>query len=492
MSEELAYLSASDLAASIRSGELSSREALEYFLARTESLNGPLNLVVTIDADRARAEADTADRARAEGTALGPLHGVPMTIKDSFSTQGMRTTSGAPELSNHVPSEDADPVHRLREAGAVIWGKTNLPIYAGDLQSYNDVFGQSNNPWDVSRTVGGSSGGSAGALAAGFTPLELGSDIGGSIRNPSHTCGIMGHKPSYGIVSARGQIPGPPGTLTQADIAVAGPLARSVEDLELALEILAGPDSWQRTAWSLELPAARHQELRDFRIAAWLDDDFCPLAAEVSALLNSAAERLASAGARVDYEARPSFDFSYASGVFDQLIAGAMCGQYSHAEIEEMAVAGAATGKTPNSALRHRGWLSANERRLQMRRKWRQFFREWDVVLMPVSPVVAIPHDHSEPMTARSIDVDGEARPYTEQMKWMGLTGVSYLPATVVPVGLTSAGLPVGIQIVGPYLEDRTTLEVARHLSDLVGGFQVPAGFASAPSAAPAARKLSE
>jgi amidase len=224
---ELAYTGAIELAEKIRQREISSREAVDYFLARVATLDKPINSVVTVDAERARTEADAADAALARGEARGPLHGVPMTIKDSFQTAGMRTTSGAPELANFIPQEDAWPVARLREAGAIIFGKTNLPIYAGDLQSYNEVFGTTHNPYDVSRTPGGSSGGSAAALACGFTPLELGSDIGGSIRLPSHMSGVVGHKPSYGIVPAHGQIPGPPGTLTLADLAVAGPMART-------------------------------------------------------------------------------------------------------------------------------------------------------------------------------------------------------------------------------------------------------------------------
>ncbi|HXW85172.1 MAG TPA: amidase family protein, partial [Candidatus Binataceae bacterium] len=259
---ELAYLSAIAIAERIRSREISSREALDYFLARVEALDKPINSVVTIDAARARREADGADAALSRGEIRGALHGVPMTVKDSFQTAGMRTTSGAPELANFVPQEDAWPVARLRAAGAVIFGKTNLPIYAGDLQSYNEVFGTTNNPHDRSRTPGGSSGGSAAALACGFTPLELGSDNGGSIRLPSHMSGVVGHKPSYGIVPAHGQIPGPPGTLTLADLAVAGPMARTVADLRLGLEILSGPNRWEHRAWRLELPAPRHQSLK--------------------------------------------------------------------------------------------------------------------------------------------------------------------------------------------------------------------------------------
>ncbi len=273
---EIHHLSATALATAIRARRISSREALEALVARIDRHDRALNLVVTLDLERARRDAAAADEELARGKLRGPLHGLPMTIKDSFQTAGLRTTSGAPELGEFVPQEDAVPVARLRAAGAVIFGKTNLPIYAGDVQSYNAVFGQSNNPWDVTRSPGGSSGGSAGALAAGFTPLELGSDIGGSIRNPSHCCGVVGHKPSFRLVPAQGQIPGPPGTLTQADIAVAGPMARSVEDLEVALDILAGPDDWEAVGWQLALPPPRHQRLGDFRLAAWIDDEHLP------------------------------------------------------------------------------------------------------------------------------------------------------------------------------------------------------------------------
>jgi amidase len=477
ISTDLCWLSTSELAAAIRERKVSSREALDGLLDRIERHDRGLNLVVTLDPERARREAAAADEALARGESRGPLHGVPMTIKDSFQTAGMRTTSGAPELAQLVPAEDAVPVARLRAAGAIVFGKTNLPIYAGDVQSYNDVFGQSNNPWDPSRTPGGSSGGSAGALAAGFTPLELGSDIGGSIRNPSHSCGTVGHKPSFRLVPAQGQIPGPPGTLTQADIAVAGPMARSVADLELALPVLAGPDEWEAVGWTLELRPPRRERLEQFRIAAWLDDEFCPVSREVGALLGDAADAIERAGATVSHDARPDFTLQYASRVFDQLLGAAECGGFSYDEIEAMATRVLAGDHDPgmeHSVLRHRAWLSANERRLQMRKKWFHFFKEWDAILLPVSPVPAIPHDHSLPMSRRRIDVDGASRPYGDLIKWMGLTGVAYLPATVVPAGLTSQGLPVGLQIAGPYLEDRTTLAIARHVERLLGGFRPP------------------
>jgi amidase len=482
MGEEPAYWSARRVVMAIRQGRTSSREVLEAMLERIARVDVSLNTVVTIDAERARREADDADRATRRGQQLGPLHGVCITIKDSFQTAGMRTTSGAPELAHFAPEVDAVPVARLRAAGAIVVGKTNLPLYAGDCQSYNDVFGCSNNPWDPARTVGGSSGGAAGALAAGLTPLELGSDIAGSIRGPASTCGVAGHKPSFGVVPALGQIPGPPGTLTQADLAVAGPMAREVDDLELALDVLAGPDDWHRTAYRLELPPPRRDDLRRYRIAVWLEEELCPVDDEVRSLLEGAAGALEDAGATVDREARPEIDFGYATRVFRQLLAAATCGGLGQDEIDELARRGDEEGSEVEreaawSAQRHRAWLSANERRLQMRHRWHEFFRHWDVVLLPALPTTAIPHDHSQPLAARRIRVNGSPRPYSDQVLWVGLTGVAYLPATVVPVGLTSEGLPVGIQIAGPFLEDRTTLDVARRLERLVGGFRPPPGL---------------
>lgn len=477
---ELAHLSATAIARKIRRREISSREALDYFLARVAALDKPINCVVTIDVDRARSEADAADAALARGEVRGPLHGVPMTIKDSFQTAGMRTTSGAPELKDFIPKEDAWPVARLREAGAVIFGKTNLPIYAGDLQSYNEVFGTTNNPHDVSRTPGGSSGGAAAALACGFTPLELGSDIGGSIRLPSHMSGVVGHKPSYGIVPAHGQIPGPPGTLTMADLAVAGPMARTVDDLKLGLDIMAGPNRWEHPAWRLKLPAPRHRTLKEYRVAAWLDDPACRVEPEVRELLEKAAQALETAGARVDHDARPEFTLEKVAETFSALLQAALAGGVPNDRLDEYA---ATPGDSPAArtrrllAMRHRQWLSYNERRLQMRKRWEEFFTKWDAMLLPVMPCAAIPHDHSEPIASRIATIGGEQRPYWSLTTWMAPAGACYLPATVIPVGRLKNGLPIGIQIAGPYLEDRTTLDLAKRLAGLVGGRPRPPGF---------------
>lgn len=487
--QDLPYLSALRLAGELRAGRVSATEALEAAVARVEARNQEVNIVVTLDLERAGARASEIDNARTDPKRrddLGPLAGVPITIKDSLMVEGVRTTSGAPELVDYVAPVDAVSVARLKGAGAVVYGKTNLPLYAGDVQSFNEVFGQTNNPWDTERSVGGSSGGSAGALAAGFTSLEVGSDIAGSIRNPAAMCGVVGHKPSYGIVSGRGQIPGPPGTLTQADIAVIGPMARTVEDCRFALDLMAGADGWHAPAWDLSLPPARRNDPSGLRVAVMATDDYCPVDPEIEQAISKTAGALAEQGAIVDFQARPQgFDFQKADATFLTLLGGAMCGGYTRAEIEEMAERVRAAGGAgipgglgvEGATIRHREWLTANERRLQMRARWKEFFENWDIVLAPISPTVAIPHDDSAPMSARTIDVAGWTRPYTDQMVWMGVFGVVYLPATAIPIGLHSNGLPMALQAVGPFLEDNTSLAVAAMVEEITGGFQRPPGW---------------
>ena len=475
--DEMHWWSATETARRIAAGDVSSREVLEHMVARTDRLDGAINAVVHRDLERARATADAADAAVRAGHDLGPFHGVPITIKDSFQTAGCRTTSGAPELADFVPAADAAPVARLREAGAVVWAKTNLPIWAGDIQSYNDVYGTTLNPFHPDRTCGGSSVGSATALAMGFTALELGSDIGGSIRVPAHYSGVVGHKPSYGIVPAHGQIPGLPGTFSQADLAVAGPMARHVDDLEVALGVLAGPDRWDAPAWRIDLPPSRHEDPRQMRVGAWLDDAACPVDSDTRRVLTDLVTTLGAAGITVDTGARPGFTLDKAVDVFLQLLYAALSGGHPKDKLDHMA---ADTSDTPlgfvkrSTAMRHRDWLSNHERRLQLRERWAEYFRDFDIMLMPVQPRDAIEHDHSEPQFGRTVDIDGVTRPYTDLFKWIGPAGVAFLPSTVVPVGMSAAGLPIGVQIIAPYLHDRTALAFARLVSDLVGGCPRP------------------
>jgi amidase len=480
---DIAFRPAHALADAIRRREVSSRELLDHYLARVERLNGSLNAVVTLDVEEARRVADAADAALARGEARGPLHGVPMTIKDTYETAGMRTTCGL-QAWDHVPARDAESVRRLRDAGAVIFGKTNTPTLAGDWQTYNPIFGATNNPWDTMRTTGGSSGGAAAAVATGMTSFELGSDIGGSIRLPSNWCGVCGHKPTWGIVPQRGHLPPPPGALADTDLGVMGPIARTVEDLELALDVLAGSAGLEAVGWRLALPGPRATGLRELRLAAWFDDPAYPVDAEVRTVLEAAATALRGAGARIA-DARPAVALPEIVRTYQQLLYPILLGTMAQESFDGFAAMAAALPAEDDgvlarsvrfATLRHRDWIFADERRQQVRALMADYFRNVDVLLMPVAPVPPIPHDHSEPFTDRVIRWSGGTRPYTDLFGWIALTTLAYLPATVVPVGRTAGGLPVGVQIVGPYLEDRTTLAAGRAIVGALGGFEPPPG----------------
>jgi amidase len=493
---DFAFASATELAAALREKRISSRELLDLYLRRIERYNPAVNAVVTVDAERARGDAGAADDELARGELRGPLHGLPMTIKDSIETAGMLSTAGAPILADYVPERDADAVARLRAAGAVIFGKTNVPLFASDFQSYNEVFGTTNNPWDLARAPGGSSGGAAAALAAGFTSFELGSDIGGSIRNPAHYCGVYGHKPTYGIVPGRGHLP--PGQLAPTDISVLGPLGRGADDLDLGLDVLAGPDEATATAWALTLPPPRRRSVGEYRIAAWLDDPSAPIDRSVQSAIGGAIDALRAAGATVDEEARPGFTFEEAVDVYERLMYPAIARAVPQETYDEMAGQAAVADpadRSPrtrfarNVTARHRAWQTANERRHQIRALWAQFFRSYDAVLCPVAPTAAFLHDHNPDLDARTVEVNGTRRRVSEMGAWAGLSNAYFLPSTVAPVGRTAAGLPVGVQIVGPYLEDRTTIDIARRLAGLIGGFVAPPGYESVEAVAEGAQR---
>jgi amidase len=483
MDVDIATATATELSEAIRDRVISSRELLDQLLARSERLNPVLNAIVAWDTDRARTAAAAADNATAHGEPTGPLHGLPMTVKDVFETRGLVTTSGAPELAQHVPQQDAITVARLREAGAIIVGKSNTPMYAGDMQTYNDVYGRTSNPWDITRTAGGSSGGAAAAVAAGLTPLELGSDIGGSIRNPSHFNGVYGLKPSWGIVPVRGHIPGPPGSLVQVDVGVAGPIARSVADLRTALQILAGPLPEDAAGWRLELDAgAPIGGVSELRVATVFGEgaDVVPLAADVRASLVSFADRIAAAGARVDAVPLP---VSLAEGFGTWLdvtlpIVGAGLPDSEFAELARLEnVPGDDLALAAGRALtsRYRSWIAAVDRRQRQRLAWAQFFERYDVVLAPVMPTAAFPHDTDRPLAERSLDVDGLAVPHIVLTAWCGAIGAMLLPVVVLPAGLSPAGLPIGVQVIGPFLGDLRLLRIAEILDAAAGpGFVSP------------------
>ncbi|HKJ23232.1 MAG TPA: amidase [Myxococcota bacterium] len=479
MSQPLHFQTARELAARLRAREISAGELLDQAIARIEALDGRLNAVVARDFERARERARAADAELAAGRTEGkPLLGLPVTIKDAFETEGLVTACGAPELAGHVPAASADAVQRYVDAGALVIGKTNVPLYAGDGQTFNSVYGTTNNPWDPARSPAGSSGGAAAALAAGFTPLEIGSDIGGSIRNPSHACGVFGHKPTWGIVSDRGHIPGPPGQLAETDLNVVGPMARSAEDLALGLSLLAGPrPTNERGGWRLELPAPRATSPSGLRVAAWLDDPFSPVEAECRTLLEGAAAELERSGAKVDRAARPEIDFARAYETYLQLLTPIIAAGFPRSVIDLMTAASAELSaddqsdvarQIRGSLLSHREWIGCDEARQRMAIAWRRFFDDFDLVLMPVHPTTALLHDHRPNFHERRMTVNGEERPYLDFLHWVSLPTLVGLPSTVAPVGRTAAGLPVGIQIVGARFEDRSTLEAASWLGEFV------------------------
>jgi amidase len=473
---DLAFAGVARQAQLVRSGEVSSRELVEASLARIERLNLALNAVVTLDAERALRRARAADEARARGEAWGPLHGLPVGVKDCFETAGLRTTCGSEALAGNVPVSDAVAVCRLKAAGAIVLAKTNLPSFAMDIQTTNELFGTTSNPWDLTRAPAGSSGGSAAAVAAGMTPLELGSDLAGSIRLPSHACGVFGHKPSYGLVPTGGNRIAAREVRAEQDMTVAGPLARSARDLSLALDVLAGPSERRATAWSLEIPPPRARRLAGFRIATWVEDPAAEVGAEVREVLGAALERLAASGAKLDDEAGPRISLDDSHDAYYRLMSAALALGHSEGAFEGLLQRSrgpegrAITQYARRVTIRHWEWLMLNERRERIRAEWAEFFEDFDAVVTPVAPTVAIPHAPG----AATVTVDGRRVPYWDQVRWVGLASLAYLPATVVPAGLSRAGLPVGLQIIGPELEDRTPLELARVVEDALGGFVAP------------------
>jgi amidase len=460
VSDDPTLWSATRLAAAIRSRSLSSRELLDAFAAKIDRLNPAVNAVVTTDMDRAHDRANRADQAAVRESWLGPLHGLPFTVKDAIETGGVRSTGGASQLADHVPVVDAPAVARLSAAGGVLFGKTNAPTWSADFQTHNALFGTTNNPWDLSRTTGGSSGGSAAATASGFSSFELGTDIGGSVRIPSSFCGVFGHKPSFGVVPQRGYLDHVGGGTIDADINVFGPLARSAEDLELLMDVLAGPVAEDAVAWRLELPEPRTVQLKGLRIGAWMDDPLASVDSEVGDVLDTAVRAFTSAGASISAD-RPPLRIDQMFHLFLGLTGAA-------------AVLSIDPGTSDLAGMSLRQLAERRIERARVREIWSEWFATHDVLLCPVMPMAAIAHDTTRPFMERTTLINGEPRAHMDCTAWTGLVGVAYLPSTVIPVGHTRSGLPVGMQVVGPFLEDRTCLRAARLLRAVLGEWQAP------------------
>lgn len=479
---DIAYLPAHELSERIRTRQLSSLEATDLFIRRIEALDADINSVVVRDFDRARKAARERDRQLARGEGVGPLHGVPMTIKEQYHRAGLPTTFGYPELARNIPTWDSDMAAALQAAGAVLIGKTNVPLGGADFQTYNDLYGTTNNPWDVFRTPGGSSGGSAAALAAGLTPLEAGSDIAGSIRNPAHFCGVYGHKPTWGIVSQRGHATVVKHPTPDLDLVVCGPLARTPEDLALALRVVAGQSIWN-SGWRLDLPAPTKTRLKDYRVAVWPSDDAAPVDDEIADRARLVAQVLRDAGATVSETARPNIDLRHAHETYRNLsysvvFASVPPEEYERNRRDAERYAPDDTSDRAVSArsmvLSHADWLRADARRGRLRLRWAEFFRDWDILICPQMAVPAFEHDHTTPIEQRTVLVNGEPQAYWKQAFWSGLVTAPYLPSTVFPTGLSRQGLPIGLQAVGGAYQDYRTIDFTRLLAEEIGGFQRP------------------
>ena len=481
---DITFCSAFALARAIQNREIGALEATEACIARIERFDDHLNAHCVTLFDEARNQARAADQALERGASLGPLHGVPITVKEANDVAGTATTWGLIERAAHLATEDSEVVRRLREAGAVLLGKTNVPVGCSDWQSANPLYGRTRNPWDLKRTPGGSSGGSAVSLAAGYAYLEAGSDIGGSLRNPAHFCGISAHKPTFGVVPDYGHsIPDPE---LSEDLAVVGPMARYVEDLELALALMVGPEPRDTRAWRIELPPPRAAHVSQLRVAVVREESVCRVSADVTGAVNAMADAFEAAGASVDHEAVLPVDSRASHRTYIQLLRAVGAAELAESNFaRELRTAESATPEDNTLPVqvaraytqRHRDWLGANAERMDLRRRWAAFFERYDVLLCPSAPTVAWPHDERERIE-RTIDVDGDHVSYYDQLFWSGITVVAYLPSTVVPAGLSAGGLPIGVQIVADYLEDRSALAAARWLEEATGGFVPPPNFA--------------
>lgn len=462
----LIFSSASEAAQAIREHKITSLELTEHILRRIELHNPRLNAIVTIAHEEAIERARAADDALRRGELWGALHGVPITIKDCFEISGVRTTAGATSLKDHVPENDAVAVARLRAAGAVILGHTNVPFMAGDWQSYNDVFGTTNNPWDLERTPGGSTGGGAAALAAGLSYLSLGSDVGGSIRIPAHFCGVYGHKPTVNVVPFRGHIP--KSLYSRQMLWVAGPLARSAEDLKKAMEVLGGHEAEGKASeWSL--PQPRRKNLSGYRLRYVFDHPVCPVSSEVKEVITGAVEALRGRVDVLEEGWPPGVDPEEQYNAYRILISPLLMATVEDDEYD----------KRKQALKQDEEFKAANEARTAACNVWNEYFETWDAFLLPTCFVPAVPHVHSVPFQERVLSTPEGDRPYMDMSFWISFASFAGLPATIAPVGLTKGGLPVGIQIVGPHMEDATPIDLAAKISKIVGGFRPPSGYSA-------------
>jgi amidase len=455
---DIVFSSASQLAAAIRAGHVSAVEVLEAHLAQITTHNSSLNAIITIDVEQARQQARAADEALARGQVWGPLHGVPFTLKDAHATAGMRTTTGFPPLADYVPQEDSTITARLKAAGGILIGKTNVAVMLADYQTTNPIFGRSNNPWNIELTPGGSSGGAAAALASGMTPFDIGTDLSASIRIPTHFCGLFGLKPTEQRVPLTGLIPGLPGPSPVRIMSCIGPMARTVEDLELLYRIIAGPDGRDTEVQPVPVDDVPQLELKNLRIAFAPTFPGFPVSADIHHAIDALAQQLTPLSAAVAEATLPALDFNQELRRAGALI-GMMVGAFQPEEHEQ-----------PTTLAQY---LEALHNRDQSIMAWEQFFDEWDVLLCPPSMTTAFPH--CEP--GAPLLIDGQPVTYWIVSAHGTLFNYSGHPAVVLPYKLDGAGLPIGIQLVGKRWHESRLLAIAKAISEVTGPFRRPPGY---------------
>ena len=482
------FATVTDLTKALTTKQVSAVELAQDAIGRIERHDDKINAVCVRDFDRALQSARTADQALARGEQQ-PLLGIPMTVKESFNVAGLPTTWGFVDQKDFVAEHDALAIERVKAAGGVILGKTNVPVALADWQSYNEIYGTTNNPFDLARTPGGSSGGSSAALAAGYGALSLGSDIGGSLRVPAFHCGVYAHKPTFALCPARGHTPpGLPPLPSNRDLSVIGPMARSASDLALLLDVIAGPDpTFDGIAYRLDLPPARHTALKDYRVLLLDQHPLLPTGKAVGGALETLAGNLAKAGVSVTRTSPLLPDLAETTRVYMRMLLSFLAAGFApdlYAGAQAMAAGldakddSLAAERLRGIVLSHRDWVAADSRRTGLRAQWRELFKSFDAVICPVMPTPAYPHDHHEPQEERRIEIDGKQHPYVDQLVWPGIATLPGLPSTALPIAMSDDGLPIGAQIVGPWLEDRTPLKLAELIEREFGGFKPPAAFA--------------
>ena len=479
---DTAFWSATRLVRALKAKKIGALELLDHYAARIKKYDGKLNALPVLDMDTARKRAKAFDR---KGAKAAPLAGLPMTVKESFDLKGHPTTWGLPEYAKDKASSNALAVDRFLAAGCNVFGKSNVPTLLADWETVNAVYGRTVSPWDHSRTSGGSSGGAAVALAAGLTGLEAGSDIGGSIRNPSAYCGVYGHKPTWNVCSTAGHTL--PGYVHPTDITVIGPMARSAVDLELAFSVMAGPDEVDGSGWKLQLPKEERKTLKGWRVAVIPTHPTAETDVVVQDAIRKLAKFVAGKGAKVTEGAMPDFDFGEAHRVFIQLLRGATSGRQTPDQFTQMLEArnkldprddGYRAQMVRANTQAHKDWLVASNRRHQMRLAWAEFFKQYDVLLCPNAATAAYPHSMPGERWERMITVNGKQQPLTTQMWWAGIAGMCYLPGTAAPIGLSDTGLPLSVQVVGPQYGDYRTIRFAQLVEREYYAFTPPPDYA--------------